>query len=364
MKEILKVNKKYIILFFFLICLLFLSACSGITPTSPTINSFTASPPSITSGDSSTLSWSVTDADTLSINQGIGTVTGTSVTVSPTTTTTYILTATNTAGSVSASVTVTVGAAYGSIDINSSPPGAKVYLDGTDTGSITPIVLTSVSAGTHTVKLELYLYESKEDTSVSVTAGETTYLNWALTHAPTQNLTLLPGAGGKDAYVSASYLDANYGNYASLIVGYYSVTNPRYRAYLYFDVSSSSLPADAVVTSAYLKLHQYAFYGTGSLPIGLYQVTEDWAEGVITWNNQPGSSSDAEYTRYVSSGADAWRSWSIGDLLKGWLDGSITNYGMLLKPVSEPATNVAYFRSFNYLNNAYHPQLLINYYVP
>ena len=168
------ISKDYSPYFNFLLIILlftFLSGCNGVTPISPTINSFTASPPGITSGESSTLIWSVTDADTLSINQGIGTITGTSITISPITTTTYILTATNTAGSVTASVTVTVGAAYGSIDINSSPPGAKVYLDGTDTGSITPIVLTNVSAGTHTVKLELYHYESKEDATISVTAG-------------------------------------------------------------------------------------------------------------------------------------------------------------------------------------------------
>jgi len=362
------ISKNYSSYFkFFLIILLFtfLSGCNGVTPIIPTIQSFTASPPGITSGDSSTLIWSVTDADTLSINQGIGTVIGTSVTISPTTTTTYILTATNSAGSVTASVTVTVGAAYGSIDINSNPTGAKVYLDGTDTGSITPIVLTNVSAGTHTVKLELYHYESKEDTTILVNAGETTYLNWALTYATTQNLTLQPGsAEGKDAYVVEGSSDSNYGSTTNIYAGYFSPTYPRFRTYLYFDVSSSSLPSDAVVTTAYLKLHQYGFAGTGSLSIGLYQVTEDWAEGAITWNNQPGSSSDAEYTRNVYSSTDSWRSWSIGDLVKSWLDGSITNYGMLLKPVSEPATNRAYFDSSDYSNNVRHPQLLISYYIP
>jgi hypothetical protein len=256
-----------------------------------------------------------------------------------------------------------VGAAFGSIDINSNPDGAKVYLDGTDTGQITPIVLTNKSAGTHTVKLELYLYESKEDTTISVAAGETTYLNWPLTYATTQNLTLQPGAEGKDAFVIEDYPDMNLGNNPMLYVGYYSPTQPKFRTYLYFDVSSSSLPSDAVVTSAYLKLHQWGFWGTGSLPIGLYQVTEDWTEGAITWNNQPGSSSDAESTDSVySSSTDTWRSWYIKDLLKGWLDGSITNYGMLLKPVSEPATNLVYFDSSD--NSTLRPQLLISYYIP
>jgi hypothetical protein len=73
----------------------------------PTISSFTASPSSIPLGQSSTLSWNVSGAATLSIS-GVGVVSGTSVTVSPTVTTTYTLTATNNAGSATAAATVTV----------------------------------------------------------------------------------------------------------------------------------------------------------------------------------------------------------------------------------------------------------------
>jgi hypothetical protein len=74
----------------------------------PHINSFNATPGIITAGATSTLSWNVTGATALSINQGFGTVTGTSVNVSPTATTTYTLTATNASGSVQSQTTVTV----------------------------------------------------------------------------------------------------------------------------------------------------------------------------------------------------------------------------------------------------------------
>ncbi len=69
----------------------------------------TASPTSITSGAASTLTWSSTNATSVSINQGIGTVaTSGTRSVSPTATTTYTLTATNSSGSVTATATVTV----------------------------------------------------------------------------------------------------------------------------------------------------------------------------------------------------------------------------------------------------------------
>ena len=76
----------------------------------PVINSFTCDPISITEGSSSTLNWSVLGAVSLSIGQGVGTVTGTSFVVTPVSTTTYTLTATNSGGSVTATTTVSVTA--------------------------------------------------------------------------------------------------------------------------------------------------------------------------------------------------------------------------------------------------------------
>ena len=61
-------------------------------------------------GGSNTLSWNVTKATSLSIDQGVGTVTGTSITVTPTTKgkITYTLTAANSYGTSTATTTVTV----------------------------------------------------------------------------------------------------------------------------------------------------------------------------------------------------------------------------------------------------------------
>jgi len=77
---------------------------------SPVIPSFIATPSTINSGQASILSWSVNGASSISINNGVGVVTGSSVSVSPTQTTTYTLTATNASGSVTKTVTVTVSA--------------------------------------------------------------------------------------------------------------------------------------------------------------------------------------------------------------------------------------------------------------
>src|SRR5215813_6106596 len=68
-------------------------------PQPPAIVAFTASPGVISPGQTSTLSWSVTFAASLTIDGGVGDVTGqTSKVVSPGANATYTLTATSSAG--------------------------------------------------------------------------------------------------------------------------------------------------------------------------------------------------------------------------------------------------------------------------
>jgi hypothetical protein len=144
---------KYFSMFFVIAVLVFIAGCTGASPTTPIINSFLALSPTIVIGESSTLSWSVTDATSVTINNGIGSValTGTTA-VNPTTTTTYTLTATNVAGSVTATTTVTVSSALtviyngngntaGTVPVDPSSPyeyGATVTVLG-NTGDLTRI---------------------------------------------------------------------------------------------------------------------------------------------------------------------------------------------------------------------------------
>ena len=74
----------------------------------PSIVSFTATPTSVSSGASATLSWDVSNASYVIISPQVGAVRGTSVTVQPTQTTTYTLYATNQYGRNMTTATVNV----------------------------------------------------------------------------------------------------------------------------------------------------------------------------------------------------------------------------------------------------------------
>ena len=359
--------KRKEILFLVLISLMLslIADCAG--PSVPIINSFSAVPSTITEGESTILSWSVTDATSVTIDPGIGSkpLIG-SIVVSPTVTTTYTLTTTNSVGSVTATAVVIVNPtvpAYGSIDIKSTPPGAKVYFDGIDTEKVTPTVIPSVEVGIHTIKLDKFHYKICEDNNIIVNAGATTYFVADLTYVSAKTIILQPGPEeGKDAYVLSYYPDINFGSSVVLEVGNRS-SSPG-RTYLQFDLSS--VPEGARIIDAYLKLYQFTSYGLGSFTVGLYQVTSNWGEDYITYNNQPDSSTEAEASCKIYAGT-AWKSWDyIDELVKNWFDGSITNYGLLLKATNETSiNNEAAFRSSDYtINPSQCPKLEIHYYIP
>jgi hypothetical protein len=77
-----------------------------------------------------------------------------------------------------ATVTLTLpagggGTGGGAIAVTTKPSGARIYLDGVDTGSTTPATLTGVSVGSHTVTCKLAGYQDNSAT-VSVTSAKTT----------------------------------------------------------------------------------------------------------------------------------------------------------------------------------------------
>jgi len=128
----------------------------------PVINSFVADPNNIIPGTSSMLSWSVSNATRVSIDQDIGSVSLTGSTpVSPSTTTTYILTATNASGSVTAIAQVLVSGTPSS----STPPGLPIVNSFTATPPVIP-------------------------------AGSSTSLSWAVSNATSVYISPMVGAVG------------------------------------------------------------------------------------------------------------------------------------------------------------------------
>jgi hypothetical protein len=340
--------------------------------TPPVITSLTPSATELPPSGSCTIGCAASDADgdtlTYAWSASGGSITGTGDSVSweaPATEGTYTISVSVSdghGGTASDSCDIVVEMKYGSIDIKSSPAGAAVYLDGVDTGNITPYVITNLAPGTYTVMLDHYHYKYRQAT-VTVNPNETTYINWPLTYAPEQTLTLQPNPViGKDTYVYTTAADDNFGDLERVTAGYDSATTVR--AYIQFNLDL--LPEDAVITGARLGLVYYSTSSSAIATIGAYNVEGAWGEDTLTWNNQPAFSTTMEDDATVPAGVtDGFIYWYITDLAKGWWDGTIANYGVVLKDTDE-STEEAWkrFYSSDWTTAHQRPELTILYFDP
>ena len=141
----------------------------------PTIDYFTATPSSIMLGESSTLSWSVQDADTVTIDNGVGTVAATgTVDVTPAATTTYTLTATNTDGDVTETCQVEIKpAADITIAIDPAVPD-WTYVGGTTSGTFAEVLTENngVAGYVQSAYTGLYLPDYTRIASVNFGNGD------------------------------------------------------------------------------------------------------------------------------------------------------------------------------------------------
>lgn len=359
------------------VALLFAGACApGNNP--PQISSVSADPTNVAPGEISTLTCvaSDPDGDTLTYSWRYSgpceaAIPGTSSTVDWTVAGalgTYTVTVTVNDGKGgtaegSCSVAVEVLVTAGSIDVKSSPEGANVYIDGTDTGNITPYVITDIDEGDHTIKLSKEFCKDREET-VTVTAGETTYVNWELDPTPPQTVTVQPDAAqGKDASVYTSMPAANNGALTYVDVG--NEGGIKARAYIRFALPE--IPATAVLIGAEFHLWYQFSTSPAVRTIGAYQVTASWAENTITWDDQPDCDTAVQdSTSLPDAETNDFVFWELEpELVEGWIDGSIANHGLVLIDADEDTAGAGKnFRSSEHATANSRPKLVITYYDP
>jgi len=107
-----------------------------------------------------------------------------------------------------------------------------------------------------------------------------------------------------------------------------------------FDLSAY---AGYSITNATLNLYQFFHAPDGTpTPSKIYAITEDWDED--TWPaNTHISHGTTEYAAPVFTTALGWYPIDINDLVAGWIDGSVTNYGLVI--IANSGTKFAEFYS-------------------
>jgi len=145
--------------------------------TKPIITQFSANPNSINQGESTAINWTVENAETVTIEPGIGNVAlSGSTSVSPSTTTQYTIIAENAEGSNTATTQVAVSSAVASEPPSASSPSAEP----------SPIPPT-LDIGTPPF-IEYFAANPE-----SITTGGSSVLSWNVTN--TSSVTISPGIG-------------------------------------------------------------------------------------------------------------------------------------------------------------------------
>jgi len=127
----------------------------------------------------------------------------------------------------------------------------------------------------------------------------------------------------------------------------------------------SSIPSDAVISSAILKIFAWGLPSNMNLNpvITTHTVVEQWTENTINGNDYPNNAPSQldSYTLHGSSTEpiEEWADFDITIVFQGWVDGSVTNYGVRLYTSS---SNVrAYFYSSDYSVPSFRPYIEVTY---
>jgi len=341
----------------------------------PTINSFKATPPTIASGGSSTLSWNVTGATSVTIDQGIGSVSSIDArSVRPTRTTTYTLTATNSVGSVTATAIITIAPKPTINFFNVTPEVVDSGGNSTLSWDVTNATSVKIEPGIGSVEIIAGVRTVIPITTTTYTLTATNSVGsvTAKVKIRVNEIKIIqPGPiDGQDVDVCRYLPDTSMsGDSSVLFVGRAWWVSPLDVNRTYIKFNLSSIPTGAVIIEAKLKLYQDNYTGESGYPnmeIFLWRAEGGWNENTITWNNQPPTSRVALGGSWIIDHvSNQWRERDITVLVSGWFRGTYPNYGLMLSAKNEFTIKaLAMFCSSNNTDALKRPKLEIKYYIP
>ncbi|MDP2935980.1 MAG: DNRLRE domain-containing protein, partial [Dehalococcoidia bacterium] len=141
-----------------------------------------------------------------------------------------------------------------------------------------------------------------------------------------------------DAVIFSGFPISNTGTWSGMGVGYLAEGGyGTQRGLVSFD--TASIPSSAVVTTATLWIEAYAYQGTVNLDmlVSTYRVTAPWLENSVTWQSH-GSAFSVAYGSTMVGQYVGYVSFDVTQLVQSWVNGTIPNYGIILRGETESGT--------------------------
>lgn len=147
------------------------------------------------------------------------------------------------------------------------------------------------------------------------------------------SVTISGPSSTSDAFISSTNSNTNYGSNTLLRTGNFS-TYGICRSALYFGLPNID---PTLILSATISIKK----SSGSTPaVTAYALQGSWGESSIKWSNAPYMST----TIHSSTSASApslgtnWYSMPASDIISSWINGTLSNYGVMLKESSDDTT--------------------------
>jgi len=197
-----------------------------------------------------------------------------------------------------------------------------------------------------------------------------TLIGFFITQVSAQDTLLLqPGAtAGKDAKIWSNGANNNYASAESITAYTWTHRGNKAVKRFFMEFDYSSIPSDAIITSASLSLYynpsdiyESFDYHSGTNDILIERVTGAWAENTLTWNNQPASTSTNRVSLAPStSKTQDYTNIDVTQMVSDMV--SQGNHGFLVRMKDEayPYRSVL-FASSDHTNSSLHPKLEIIY---
>ncbi len=193
--------------------------------------------------------------------------------------------------------------------------------------------------------------------SLAVASQRLTALSGA-SHVPLTTCAVAPAA---DTHVAEGASTTNYGTSASLLVRSEALANRR--ALLRFDLSSCSIPSNASIRAAALRL-TLASPPAASRTYEVHRATAAWSESAATWSTQPSVAPSPTSSALTGTTAGAVVEWSVKADIEAFVQGTAANEGWQIRDAteSEPTAVESEFAAREHTTISSRPVLTVSYY--
>lgn len=192
----------------------------------------------------------------------------------------------------------------------------------------------------------------------SQTFGNNNYSSQITTNNVGGNVSSITVPVIADTFIQKDNSTANYGNNDELLSGGSYLGSGYERAMYRFDIENSGIASGATIVSAVARFYVISFNHSSS--VTLHQVTADWDEATVNWDN---IANDINITPSgsISSGTPSGQyvEVNITSLVQSWINGAVENYGLTIAPSLFNGSATSRYTSKEYGNSSQRPELII-----